>query len=186
MQCKTWNGPVCSIEELQSILSQTSDAVEQIVKTELSCYKERLSNLCILLNGQSEWLAVLPTNKDALKVIRNVDVGKEDENEDVLLEKGQICVTLWKECVKEIWYLGYCKDINEEDGTYTIDHLHDINNNLNLKWKYPSKGDVTHVEDDQIQILGDWNVSSDRNNEYILQNPELIHKKFFLDVKHLI
>ena len=150
-------------------------------------HEERLSNLCILLNGQSELFAVLPTNKDALKVIRNVDVGKEEEKEDVLLGKGQICITLWKECDKEVWHLGYCTDINEEDGTYTIDHLHHINMNSNMKWKYPSKG-VTHVEDDQIldcQILGDRNVLSDRNNEYTLRNHEVIHKKF-LDVKHLI
>ena len=74
IQCKSWGGPVCSIEELDSILHQKPDLVEQIVKTELTYYKhthcadvvaapsliklnkithsERLSKLYILFNGQ--------------------------------------------------------------------------------------------------------------------------------------
>ena len=91
--CKTWNGPAISIEELESILCQHPDSVEKIVKTELTYYKhthhseniaapslfklnkisheERLSNLCILLNGQSTSFTTLPKNKDELQVVQN-------------------------------------------------------------------------------------------------------------------
>ena len=91
--CKTWNGPPINIEELESILSQHMDSVDKIVKTELTYYKhthcseniaapslfklnkisheERLSNLCILLNGQSTSFTTLPKNKDELQVVQN-------------------------------------------------------------------------------------------------------------------
>ena len=71
--CKTWNGPACSIEELQSILARKPDISEQIVRTELAYYRDthradviadphlfklnklshedRLGNVCILLAG---------------------------------------------------------------------------------------------------------------------------------------
>jgi len=73
--CKTWRGLAISIEELELIISKHPDETGKIVKTELTYYKdshhseviatpslfklnkisheERLSNLCIFLNGQS-------------------------------------------------------------------------------------------------------------------------------------
>ena len=73
-QCKSWNGPAVSIEELESILKKHPDRSEIIVKVELTYYKhthraevianpslfklikvtheDRLSNLMVLLNDQ--------------------------------------------------------------------------------------------------------------------------------------
>ena len=74
-QCKSWGGPVCSIEELQWTMKKRPDAAEIIVKVELKYYKhtyraevianpslfklirvtyeERLSYLTVLLNVQA-------------------------------------------------------------------------------------------------------------------------------------
>ena len=39
VQCKTWSRPVCSMAELESILSKKPNAAEAIVKTEFLYYK---------------------------------------------------------------------------------------------------------------------------------------------------
>ena len=125
--CKSWNGPAVSIEELEHILNHNPDMVEKIVKTELTYYKhthrseviasphlfklikvsheERLSNFCILLNGQSTNFKSLPKNKDALIIIQ-----KESNDElpitvdiDHKVEVGGICITLWREKSKLVW-----------------------------------------------------------------------------------
>ena len=114
-------------------------------------HDEKLSNLCILLNGQTTSFKVLPKNEDALKIIRH-----------------------------NVWYVGYCIGINN-DGTYRIEHIHRTNKNCNLKWRYPSKEDIADVEEDQIldcDIDGDWDVLSNRNNEFSLRNHEFINKMF--------
>ena len=74
-QCKSWGGPVVSIQELEAVMKRHHDTVETILKVELAYYKhthrvevianpslfklikvtheERLSNLLVLLNQQA-------------------------------------------------------------------------------------------------------------------------------------
>ena len=57
--CKEWNGPATSVEELNEILNSNPDKMEQIVRTELSFYRDthkadviqqpdlfRINNIC--------------------------------------------------------------------------------------------------------------------------------------------
>ena len=75
-QRKSWGGPVSSIDELNVKLHENPDKMEQIVKTELTFYRnthkaeviatcslfklnkisheDRLTNLCVLLGGISD------------------------------------------------------------------------------------------------------------------------------------
>ena len=74
-------------------------------------HDEKLSNLCILLNGQSTSFQVLPKNEDALKIIRHnapLDEKEVQVEKKNVVEIGQIRVTLWKEGVHDVWYVGYC------------------------------------------------------------------------------
>ena len=91
--CKSWGGPVTSVEELNDILKKNSDNMERIVRTELSYYRDthkseiisnpdlfklnkiaydqQLLNLCTLLAGKdvgSKYVS-LPTNKDVAKLL---------------------------------------------------------------------------------------------------------------------
>ena len=74
-QCKSWGGPVVSIQELEAVMKRHYDTVETVVKVELAYYKhthsaevianpslfklikvtheERLGNLLALLNQQA-------------------------------------------------------------------------------------------------------------------------------------
>ena len=76
LQCKSWKWPVSSIDELNGILNKKPDMAEQIVKTELTYYRnthkaemiaspslfklnkisleERLTNLCVLLGDVND------------------------------------------------------------------------------------------------------------------------------------
>lgn len=200
--CKSWNGPAVSIDELEHIITRNPDLVEKIVKTELTYYKhthrseviasphlfrlikvsheERLSNFCILLNGQSTSFTNLPKNKDALIILR-----KDDElpattvNKDKV-EVGGICITLWREKSELVWYIGYCISV-DKNGLMQVEHLHQKDKTSNLKWRYPSKTDLQTVDEDQILdcgIKGNWDVLSNRINEFTLVNHEEIHSKF--------
>ena len=99
-----------------------------------------------------------------------------------LLDSGQMCVTLWNENGKATWYLGYCVDVIQS-GLY--EHIHRVNKDSSLKWKYPTRDDIAQVNEYQILDcdIGDWNILN-RNNEFTLRNHSIIHKKF-TDVKHL-
>ena len=153
--CKTWNGPPINIEELESILSQHTDSVDKIVKTKLTYYKhihcsentaapslfklnkisheERLSNLCILLNGHSTSFTTLPKNKDALQVLQNNNQKQTTNSidDELTIDTGQPCVTLWRENDIETWYVGYCIEIN--DNVVTVEHIHQTEKRSNLK-----------------------------------------------------
>ena len=167
--CKTWNGPAISIEDLESILCQHPDSVEKIVKTELTYYKhthhseniaapsllklnkisheERLSNLCILLNGQSTSFTTL---KGALQVIQNNNQNQTTNSidDELTIDIGQPCVTLWRENDIETWYVGYCIEVN--DNVVTVEHIHRTGKCSNLKGKYPTKIGIASVDNDQI------------------------------------
>ena len=204
-QCKTWKGPVSSMDELNSILKEKPDKIEQIVRTELAYYRnthksdvitspslfklnkisheERFTNFCVLLGGISnEKSIVLPQNEDALSVLR--DYNNNDnfvgEDEEIAVEINQLCVTLWNGEHEKLWYLGYCKEV-KDNGEFLIEHLDRIDMNSNLKWKYPQYDDICLVEAEQIleiDIQGEWDVVHDRNMTFTLQNHEIIHKKF--------
>ena len=164
--CKTWNRPAISIEELESILCQHPDSVEKIVKTELTYYKhtvhcseniaasslfklnkisheEKLSNLCILLN-------VFTTLKGALQVIQNNHQNQTTNSidDELTIDIGQPCVTLWRENTIETWYVGYCIEVN--DNVVTVEHIHQTEKCSNHKWKYPTKSDIAPFGNDQI------------------------------------
>ena len=147
-----------------------------------------MSNLCILLNGQSTSFTTLPKNKDALKILQNTSPNESTyyTKHEVKLEAGQICVTLWRENGIETWYVGYCVEVNEK--IITVEHIHRTEKDSNLKWKYPTKSDIIPIEDDQIldcEIHGNWNILSNRKSGFILTNHEEIQFKF-LEAKHLI
>ena len=92
-QCKQWNGPANSVEELHTILNSNPDKREKIIQTELSFYQdthkvdvvkqtdlfkingishdEQLLNLCTLLaeHDLAHDFISLPSNKDAATVL---------------------------------------------------------------------------------------------------------------------
>ena len=92
-QCKSWGGPVTTIEELLQITQSKPDKIEQIVRTEFSYYRdthksdvianahlfklnkvtheERLANLSILLSDKSteSTYVSLPSTQDALVLL---------------------------------------------------------------------------------------------------------------------
>ena len=115
LQCKSWKGPVISIYELTGILNAKPDMGEQIVRRELSYYRnthksdviasptlfklnkitheERLTNLCVLLGGMNNRsFIVLPRNEDALTALKDCNAKQDDDS--LILEINQICVTL--------------------------------------------------------------------------------------------
>ena len=75
-----------------------------------------------MLNGQSTFYTALPRNKDALQVLQN-HVGDErpslQQEKKNLLDSGQMCMTLWNENGKAMWYLRYCVDV-VQSGLYTV------------------------------------------------------------------
>ena len=74
------------------------------------------------------------------------------------------------------WFLGYITEqIND---TFVVDHLCRVLRNSDSKWKYPSKGDVQSVQDDQIvdcDIEGDWDMTADsRKRCFTLSNSKTV------------
>ena len=128
-QCKSWGGPVTTIEELLQITQSKPDKIEQIVRTELSYYRDthksdvianahlfklnkvthegRLANLSILLSDKSteSTYVSLPSTQDALVLLSPTAYIEHVENDTVL--KLNVCVTLWLDDKNEkTWYLG--------------------------------------------------------------------------------
>lgn len=199
VQCKSWGGPVSSIEELQTTLKRHPEAVENIVEVELTYYKhthrtevianpslfklikisheERLSNLFVLLNSSGTIMTAMPTNSDALRILRNI--GQFPKVAEKGLDCGQLCATLWNEGGVKTWYLGYCVEVLEND--FRVEHMHRIAKESNLKWRYPARPDIALVESDQIlncAIEGEWDILSNRNSEFVLKNHEVVCQLF--------
>ena len=199
-QCKSWNGPITSVEELNVILKGKPNA-EEIVKTELTYYRnthrseviaspnlfklnkvsheERLTNLCILLGGMSNTVTRLPDNRDALSALRENSEGGCDE-ELSILQVNDTCVTLWLEGSTKQWYIGYCKEVND-NGTFEVDHIHRVKSNSNLIWKFPFRSDLCNVHPEQVlkcDVVGEWDCSNDRNMTFTLKNHEIIDSMF--------
>ena len=101
-------------------------------------YEEKLGNICILLDDQSEKyiasVADLPTNKDVLKVLTNNSSEPAVEDQDKIKIK-ELCVVCWDDGNGDyIWYLGYLKEQNGR--FYTIDHLRREIDNTDKLLKY--------------------------------------------------
>lgn len=204
-KCKSWGGPVTSTEELIHILEDKPDLSDNIVRTELAYYRDthkadvignpklfklnkissedRLTNFFVLLNGYSnrDQQIPLPNDADALRVLQNIDGEVEvEETVNHVVNVNDICVTLWMlPNGVTTWYLGYCQDI-KEDG-YVVEHLIRVKSASNLKWKYPMIADIATVNAEQIlvsDIVGDWDVNTDRNMTFTLRNHVCINNKF--------
>ena len=138
MQCKSWGGPVTSVDEVLQIIQKKPDIAEHIIRVELAYYRdthkadvistpelfrlnkvtheERLTNLSVLLSGKSlHNVSPLPTAEKALKLLQSSDDSDESEVSSDLLDVSlnQMCVTLWLDDNNQrVWYLGYCVEMN--------------------------------------------------------------------------
>ena len=176
-KCKSWGGPVTSVEELSGILEGKPDISDHIVRTELAYYRDthkadvianprlfklnkissedRLANSFVLLNGHSNKVEQVPLPNNAAALV---------EVEETAVNVNDICVTLWvlptgmKTC-----FFGYCQEVLQ-DGKLVVEHLDRVRKGSNLKWKYPVTPDIATVDADQIMvcdITGDWDVHAD-------------------------
>ena len=194
--CKSWGGPVVSVEELRTILNSHPDKNEVIVRNELiyfreshksevlhnpelfkvngNTHEERLLNLCALIAEDEECsqsLCSLPTNADAALVVgaSSADIQK-DKNEDFVV--GHCYATLIKEGSLDLWYIATCEGKND-DGTYKMDHLMRVQDRRNSKWKHPPKRDLLNLHLDSIldcKVDGEWDVSNERSITFSLRN----------------
>ena len=99
-----------------------------------------------------------------------------DEKE---LECAQICVSLWNEAGTIPWYIRYCIEVLRNE--LRAEHIHRVIRGSNLKWRYPTRSNITIIEPDQILdcvVNGKWNILSLRSSGFLLLNEETIHKKF--------
>ena len=194
--CKSWGGPVVSVEELHTILNSHPDQNEVIVRNELiyfreshksevlcnpelfkvngNTHEERLLNLCALIAEDEECsqsLCSLPTNADAALVVGASSFNMQKEkNADI--EVGHFYATLIKEGLLDTWYIATCEGRND-DGTYKMDHLMRVQDGSNLKWKRPTKPDLLNLHSESIldcEIDGEWNVSNERSITFSLRN----------------
>ena len=113
----------------------------------------------------------MPTNKEALQLLSSLNpdpdiqendshVSIEEDGSQIMINK--IYVTLWNEGKKHQWYyLAYCVSCND-DGTFTMDHMHRLKKSCSIKWKYPDVPDTCKVDADQILTIkpaGKWDVT---------------------------
>ena len=146
-QCKSWNGPVTSKEELRRVLAVHEDIEQKIVRTELVYYKhthkadvtarphlfklnnitfeDQQANLERLIDDEthdatSTQSIHLPCNEDALKILRPLsDAPTETVSMPPVLpvELNELCITVWENG----WYLGCVLSISES--SVFVDHL---------------------------------------------------------------
>ena len=89
-------------------------------------HEEQLINLCVLLGGTSYTETVeLPSNKDADKVLKSPAAPVVNtEDEEIKIQINENYVTLVNEGGVNNWYVPTCTEVNEDAGTYKMDHLH--------------------------------------------------------------
>ena len=88
-------------------------------------------------------------------------------------------MTLWNKAGTKTSYIGYCTKVLSDE--FRVEHNHRVTKGSNLKWRYLTRSDIAIVELDQILdrvVDGEWNILSNKNSEFLLQNHETIHKKF--------
>ena len=134
-------------------------ATPSLFKVRNISHNEKLTNLSILLDGQTTSFIALLENKDALEVLRTDPPRNDEQVKETIVNVGQMCVTLWAEDASLVWYTGYCIDIFESDSKllYKIEHFHrsDPDRISNLKWKYLTTDYVRDVEFEQILLSED-------------------------------
>ena len=197
-QCKQWNGPANSVEEIHTILNSNPDKREKIVQTELSFYQdthkadvikqtdlfkingishdEQLLNLCTLLaeHDLARDFISLPSNKDTATVLlscNSADLTQAHNKED-LTEVGRYYITLMKEGKINTWHIASCEGKNP-DGTYKMDHLIRVQRGSDLKWKQPARINKINLKAESIVdcgVDGEWDVSQERNMTFTLWN----------------
>ena len=189
-QCKQWNGPANSVEELHAILNSNPDKREKIVQTELSFYQdthkadvikqtdlfkingishdEQLLNLCSLLaeHDLACGFISIPSNKDAATVLLSCNSADltQAHNED-LTEVGRYYITLMKEGKINIWHIASCEGKNP-DGTYKMDHLIRVQRGSDLKWKQPARINKINLKAEPVVecgVDGESDVLQERN-----------------------
>ena len=67
--------------------------------------------------------------------------------------------------------------MNEDAGTYRLDHLHLLNKHSNLKWRHPDTRDLEDMLFETIVICNidaDWDLSNARNMVLTLKNHKFI------------
>ena len=84
--------------------------------------------------------------------------GVERKEELSILQVNDICVTLWLEGSTKQWYIGYCKEAND-NGTFEVEHIHRIKSKPNLIRKSPICSDWCDVRHEQVlkcDVVGEW------------------------------
>ena len=201
--CKSWNGPATSSDELFQIIMGRPHQEKFTLRTEFAYFShthradkvqrpelyrqncisqaEKLENLCVLLTDDAQQClattANLATNDDGMKALSSTS---NDGITEVNYEVNQCCVVLWAipEEVNYEWLIGYIKE-KSADG-YIIDHLERTPRTQNKYWKYPKKPDLHLIEEEQILgviIIGEWTPNS-RNCKFILNNEKEIIYNF--------
>ena len=197
-QCKQWNGPANSVEELHAILNSNPDKREKIVQTELSFYQdthkadvikqtdlfkingishdEQLLNLCSLLaeHDLACGFISIPSNKDAATMLLSCNSADltQAHNEEDLTEVGRYYITLMKEGKINIWHIASCEGKNP-DGTYKMDHLIRVQRGSDLKWKQPARINKINLKAEPVVecgVDGESDVLQERNMTFTLWN----------------
>ena len=130
--CKSWSGPCVTSDELVAAIDAKPGKQEQIVKTELTFYRnthksdmkacpdlfklnkisheERLENLLVLLSDEDiacGSVADLPTNADALKTLKNSTIETTTNNlPEIHFSVNDSCVVAWYLGAKWQWFSG--------------------------------------------------------------------------------
>ncbi len=195
-QCKGWNGPATSVEELHMILKSNADKREKIVRMELSFYRDthkadaiqqpdlfrinnisfddHLLNLCALPADQDparDYLS-LPSNSDAATILSSNSTDSTSDISEDTIKVGKYYITLITEESLNTWYIASCEGKNS-DGTYEMDHLTRVQKGSNLVWKHPVKADKIDLHNGSIvecPVDGEWDVSQERNMTFTLRN----------------
>ena len=203
--CKSWNGPFTSGEEMIQVIKSRPDQEEFIVKTELAFFahthktdklqrpelfrqnkithEEKVENLLVLLCDDAEQssatTANLPTNADVLKVLKGRTSTTATSSSSNAIEVNRLCIVMWADNKSNYsWYVGYMT--NNETGQLIVDHTEREVNSSNKTWRYPSKPDIRPVEKSQIlnvEVKGEWEYES-RYNKFILRNEKEISYAF--------
>ena len=89
---------------------------------------------------------------------------------------GKYYETLMSEGNCNTWYIASCEKINA-DGSFKIDHLIRTSKDSDFKWKHPVMKDCIDLHPSSIVdciIIGDWDISQERNMTFALQNHQNI------------
>ena len=208
IDCKVWGGPTTSTAEILEALRKNPDKQKFILRTELAYFvhthktektqrpdlfrqnlitdEEKLENFCILLSDDAEsctaTIANLPTNEDGINALSSDSSALATTSK---YQVNEMRVVFWVEGNDFAWYVGYITEVDEDEDSYVIDHLHRNPNKQNKFWYYPPKPDKQTVLCDQIvdiEAKGEWTMEA-RNRRFLLTNEKEILYKFNETIK---